>query len=62
MGEPTELQFAVDHKGVLNVHLTAAGKAAHSGYPHKGVSAIEILLDVLNDIRAEKWPVCDTMG
>ena len=35
---------------------TARGKAAHSGYPELGESAIEKLLDVLHDLRGGDWP------
>ena len=32
------------------------GRAAHSAYPEAGESAIEKLLDILQDIRACEWP------
>jgi acetylornithine deacetylase len=36
-------------------NLTVKGLAAHSGYPERGVSAIENLLDVLADTRNADW-------
>ncbi len=41
IGEPTSLQVVRLHKGMLRLRLTFQGKAAHSGYPHLGQSAIE---------------------
>ncbi|EMC91413.1 hypothetical protein BAUCODRAFT_152671 [Baudoinia panamericana UAMH 10762] len=46
-GEPTEGKLVSGHKGNLMVQLTAKGKAAHSGYPWLGRSAIEVLVKVL---------------
>ncbi len=55
-GEPTDNRLATGTKGSLRLIVTAEGRAAHSAYPEAGVSAIEKLLDVLNDIRACDWP------
>ncbi len=41
IGEPTSLQVVRLHKGMLRLRLAFAGRAAHSGYPHLGRSAIE---------------------
>ena len=41
IGEPTELRVVRAHKGMLRLKLTFIGRAAHSGYPHLGRSAIE---------------------
>jgi len=41
IGEPTELRVVRAHKGMVRFRLAFAGKAAHSGYPHLGRSAIE---------------------
>ncbi|KAE8370147.1 major facilitator superfamily domain-containing protein [Aspergillus caelatus] len=59
-GEPTELNLVAAHKGTLGFKLVAEGKAAHSGYPWLGQSAISSLvpvlahLDTLQDIPPEK--------
>ena len=42
-GEPTENRLAVGHKGILQFAVLATGTAAHSGYPHLGVSAVSRL-------------------
>jgi acetylornithine deacetylase len=55
-GEPTDNRLATGTKGSLRLIVTTEGRAAHSAYPEAGDSAIEKLVDVLNDIRACKWP------
>jgi acetylornithine deacetylase len=55
-GEPTDNRLATGTKGSLRFIVTTAGRAAHSAYPEAGESAIEKLLDVLQDIRAIEWP------
>lgn len=41
IGEPTSLEVVRLHKGHTKLRLRVEGKAAHSGYPHLGTSAIE---------------------
>uniref|UniRef100_A0A0M3K2L8 M20_dimer domain-containing protein n=1 Tax=Anisakis simplex TaxID=6269 RepID=A0A0M3K2L8_ANISI len=62
VGEPTELKFGRLQKGAVKVTLKVHGKAAHSGYPHMGESAIDKLLDILQDIRSHKWPADEFFG
>jgi acetylornithine deacetylase len=47
-GEPTELSLVAGHKGSLGLKVVAKGKAAHSGYPWLGQSAISAILPVLS--------------
>jgi acetylornithine deacetylase len=61
-GEPTELKLGLATRGCFRVRLTAHGKAAHSGYPQLGESAIEKLLDVLHDLRGGDWPADPELG
>lgn len=61
-GEPTEGTLPKGHKGVLNMHLTATGKAAHSGYPELGESAIDKLLNSLQELRQLDLPSNDRFG
>lgn len=51
--EPTESKIAIRQKGIVRARLSVSGKAAHSGYPHLGDSAIHKLLDVLQKMRAD---------
>ena len=61
-GEPTENKLALGTKGSLRLRLKATGRAAHSAYPELGESAIEKLLDVLDDIRNCTWPADNSLG
>src|SRR5215217_4706926 len=55
-GEPTDSRLAIGTKGSVRVIITTEGRAAHSAYPEAGESAIEKLLDILQDIRSCNWP------
>src|SRR5262245_52260971 len=55
VGEPTENQLARAQKGALMANLTVTGRAAHSGYPEQGVSAIQNLWNILSDCQNADW-------
>ena len=55
-GEPTDNRIAIGTKGSVQAIIRAEGRAAHSAYPEQGESAIETLLNVLEDVRAIGWP------
>jgi acetylornithine deacetylase len=55
VGEPTGNKLARAQKGTLMVNLSAEGRAAHSGYPEEGVSAIEGLWQVLSECMMADW-------
>ena len=55
-GEPTENRIALASKGTLRVEVVAKGRTAHSAYPELGESAIEKLLDALENLRKIKLP------
>ncbi len=55
-GEPTDNRIAIGTKGSVRLIVTTSGRAGHSAYPEFGESAIEKLLDILQDIRAIEWP------
>ena len=61
-GEPTDLDLAIGSKGSLRFYIKTEGKAAHSAYPEQGESAIEKLLDILNDIRRAEFPNDEFFG
>lgn len=61
-GEPTDNRLGAATRGVYRVKLHAAGRAAHSGYPELGESAIERLLDALVALRAAPWPDDAVLG
>lgn len=61
-GEPTESHQAIATKGALRVVIEAHGRIAHSAYPELGESAIEKLIDVLDDLRRCEWPTDPELG
>ncbi|KAI9096408.1 putative peptidase [Phlyctochytrium arcticum] len=62
VGEPTELQIANGHKGMIKAEISAKGVAGHSGYPERGKSAIAALVDVLYELDHTEWPVDKRLG
>ncbi len=62
VGEPTESKLISRQKGILKARLVSRGVAAHSGYPHLGVSAIDKLVEVLADLQRVQWPKDHVMG
>ena len=61
-GEPTENKLASGSKGALRYEITANGKMAHSAYPQLGESAIEKLLDALDQVRRIRLASDDVLG
>lgn len=60
--EPTVCRVIAAQKGVVKVRLDAEGRAAHSGFPHRGVSAVDRLLTTLEALRCRDWPRHDVLG
>lgn len=60
--EPTVCRVVDAQKGVVKVRLEAEGRAAHSGFPHRGVSAVDRLLTTLEALRHREWPRADRLG
>jgi acetylornithine deacetylase len=61
-GEPTDNDLGIGSKGSLRFNIKTKGKAAHSAYPEMGESAIEKLLDILNDVRKIEFPSDEFFG
>ena len=61
-GEPTDNDLAIGSKGTFRLNIKTTGKAAHSAYPEEGDSAIERLLDILEDIRHTRFPNDEFFG
>lgn len=61
-GEPTDNDLAIGSKGTFRLKIVAEGKAAHSAYPEEGESAIEKLLDILQDVRRARFPSDEFFG
>jgi acetylornithine deacetylase len=61
-GEPTDNKLVLAAKGILRYEIEATGRLAHSAYPELGESAIDKLLDVLQEIRKIPLPDDKLMG
>ena len=61
-GEPTDNDLAIGSKGSLRFNIKATGKAAHSAYPEQGESAIEKLIEILNDVLKIEFPADEFFG
>ncbi len=61
-GEPTENKLALGSKGALRYEVTARGRMAHSAYPELGESAIDTLLNVLQELREMPLPEDPLLG
>lgn len=61
-GEPTDNDLAIGSKGSFRLKIKTKGKAAHSAYPEIGDSAIEMLLDILSDVRQTRFQHDDFFG
>lgn len=62
VGEPTDLEMVVAHKGSVRWQVETTGRAAHTSMPENGVNAIEAMAEVivaLRDLNADlrKRPV-----
>ena len=51
VGEPTMMEVVVSNLGCLEGTVDVKGKAAHSSEPENGISAINILIDIMNFIN-----------
>lgn len=62
VGEPTESKFALAQKGGFKWTLRVHGRAAHSGYPERGRSAILELMRLLSIARDADWGSDPALG
>ena len=51
IGEPTEMQVGVAHKGKIAFRIICRGEAAHSSNPFKGRNAIEMAAGMVEELR-----------
>jgi len=51
IGEPTSCRPINGHFGILNIKITAHGKAAHTSNPKKGINAIDLLIKAIEKIN-----------
>lgn len=62
LGEPTSNRLVAAQKGMLKLRVSAEGRAGHSAFPERGVSAIHRLLAWLGAIEREPWPSDPVLG
>ena len=51
VGEPTELNVAIGHKGKTACHVTCTGRAGHSAMAPQALNAIHLATDLITRIR-----------
>jgi acetylornithine deacetylase len=51
IGEPTDLQVAIGHKGKMAFEVIFTGKEAHSALPTQGLSALHLACDFVQGLR-----------
>lgn len=56
VGEPSNYEYAIGHRGLEWLEILIKGKAAHGGVPHLGVNAIEKAAVLINRIKGELYP------
>lgn len=61
-GEPTESKLASGCKGAQRVIVRVRGREAHSAYAHLGESALEVMLDLLPQLRSIALPSDPILG
>ena len=62
IGEPTSLEIATAHKGVVRFEIATTGTPAHSSKPHLGRNAIYAMGRVLDAIQSDYLPSLDPAG
>ena len=61
-GEPTESRLALGTKGAVRMTVRTNGRAAHSAYPHLGVSATRGLVQLLAELEMIDLPTDPVLG
>ncbi len=56
VGEPSNYEYAIGHRGLEWIEIVIRGKAAHGGVPHLGVNAIEKASKLIERIKRELYP------
>jgi acetylornithine deacetylase len=61
-GEPTESRLARGTKGAVRMTVRTSGVAAHSAYPHLGISATMRLVRLLSELETIELPKDPVLG
>lgn len=55
VGEPSNNEIVISHKGALWIEITTYGKTAHGSSPHLGTNAVEHMNEIINQIQSEHF-------
>ncbi|MTI46645.1 M20 family metallopeptidase [Sporosalibacterium faouarense] len=56
VGEPSNYEYAIGHRGLEWLEIKIKGKAAHGGVPHLGINAISKAAKLITRIEEELYP------
>ncbi|WP_242851723.1 M20 family metallopeptidase [Caloranaerobacter sp. TR13] len=56
VGEPSNYEYAIGHRGLEWLEIKIKGRAAHGGVPHLGINAISKAAKLINKIEQELYP------
>ncbi|WP_100486964.1 M20 family metallopeptidase [Sporolactobacillus pectinivorans] len=62
IGEPTNNEVLIAHKGVLWLEVTISGKTAHAGWPENGINAISAMHQFVNQLEKMTLPDHEILG
>ncbi len=62
VGEPTGNKMVSACKGTKSFEVTLTGKSCHSGYPQYGVSAVDMFVDFVSELRKIEFPKDKLLG
>ena len=57
VGEPSDYEYAVGHRGLEWFDVIIYGKASHSGRPDRGVNAIEHAMTFIQRVKQDLYPI-----
>ena len=57
VGEPSDYEYAVGHRGLEWFDVIIRGKSSHSGRPERGVNAIEHAMTFIQRVKQDLYPV-----
>lgn len=57
VGEPSNYEYAIGHRGLEWIEIRVKGKAAHGGVPHLGVNAISKAAKLIVRIEEKIYPI-----
>ncbi len=56
VGEPSNYEYTIGHRGLEWLKIVIKGKSAHGGVPHMGINAIEKAANLIQKMRQDLYP------